>query len=146
MVYDALQSVTTMTEAQCKLKFSKNGVSFYEAGTYACGPVPDNNEGSYLTMLSLGGLKFGIINIVCNFSTVFVDQSYWQSAIAAKPASAHKGYLLGGFVGLQFLSRLPLRSVSARWHYSFPSHLLKLDLVLCHQLLQLTCSAKLAPS
>jgi len=98
MVYDALQSVTTMTEAQCKLKFSKNGVSFYEAGTYACGPVPDNNDGSYLTMLSLGGLKFGIINIVGNFGTVFVDQSYWQSAIAAKPASAHKGYLLGGFV------------------------------------------------
>jgi Na+/proline symporter len=49
-------------------------------------------------MLSLGGLKFGIINIVGNFGTVFVDQSYWQSAIAAKPASAHKGYLLGGLV------------------------------------------------
>jgi Na+/proline symporter len=49
-------------------------------------------------MMSLGGLKFGIINIVGNFGTVFVDQSYWQSAIAAKPASAHKGYLLGGLV------------------------------------------------
>jgi len=33
---------------------------------------------------------------VGNFGTVFVDQSYWQSAIAAKPASAHKGYLMGG--------------------------------------------------
>lgn len=33
-----------------------------------------------------------------NFGTVFVDQSYWQSAIAAKPTSAHKGYLLGGLV------------------------------------------------
>jgi hypothetical protein len=73
-------------------------VSFFEAGTYACGPVKDNTEGSYATMMSLGGLKFGIINIVGNFGTVFVDQSYWQSAIAAKPASAHKGYLLGGFV------------------------------------------------
>ena len=49
-------------------------------------------------MLSGGGVKFGIINIVGNFGTVFVDQSYWQSAIAAKPASAHKGYLLGGLV------------------------------------------------
>lgn len=39
---------------------------------------------------------FGIINIVGNFGTVFVDQSYWQSAIAARPASAAKGYLLGG--------------------------------------------------
>lgn len=39
---------------------------------------------------------FGIINIVGNFGTVFVDQSYWQSAIAAKPTSAARGYLLGG--------------------------------------------------
>ena len=27
-----------------------------------------------------------------------VDQSYWQSAIAAKPSSSTKGYLLGGLV------------------------------------------------
>ncbi len=25
-----------------------------------------------------------------------MDQAYWQSAIAAKPSSSHKGYLLGG--------------------------------------------------
>merc|ERR1719155_285335 len=58
----------------------------------------DTDTGSYLTMISLEGLKFGIINIVGNFGTVFCDQSYWQSAIAAKPASAHKGYMLGGMV------------------------------------------------
>jgi Na+/proline symporter len=57
-----------------------------------------NREGTYLTMMSLPGVLFGIINIVGNFGTVFVDQSYWQSAIAASPASAHKGYLLGGLV------------------------------------------------
>ena len=62
----------------------------------ACGAVSGNSQGSYLTMLSGGGLMFGIINIVGNFGTVFVDQSYWQSAIAARPASAAKGYLLGG--------------------------------------------------
>ena len=39
---------------------------------------------------------FGIINLVGNFGTVFVDQSYWQSAIAARPEAAAKGYLLGG--------------------------------------------------
>ena len=49
-------------------------------------------------MLSGGGLKFGIVNIVRNFGAVFVDQSYWQSAIAAKPGSTHKGYLLDGLV------------------------------------------------
>eukprot|EP00964_Phaeocystis_antarctica_P057076 scaffold33733_cov67-Phaeocystis_antarctica.AAC.1 len=57
-----------------------------------------NRGGSYLTMLSVSGLEFGVINIVGNFGTVFCDQSYWQSAIAASPASAHKGYLLGGLV------------------------------------------------
>jgi Na+/proline symporter len=41
--------------------------------TQACGPVSGNNGGSYLTMLSTGGLVFGIINIVGNFGTVFVD-------------------------------------------------------------------------
>merc|ERR1719387_1668042 len=70
---------------------------------FACGGVVgnkgmDTDTGSYLTMISLEGLKFGIINIVGNFGTVFCDQSYWQSAIAAKPASAHKGYMLGGMV------------------------------------------------
>lgn len=39
----------------------------------ACGPVNGNYKGSYLTMLSSGGLVFGIINIVGNFGTVFVD-------------------------------------------------------------------------
>jgi len=98
LVYAGLQTTISWSEKQCEKIFSSNGKTFFEAGKYACGPVPDNTDGSYLTMLSLGGLKFGIINIVGNFGTVFVDQSYWQSAIAAKPSSAHKGYLLGGFV------------------------------------------------
>ncbi|CAE8603287.1 unnamed protein product [Polarella glacialis] len=42
------------------------------------------------------GLLFGITNIVGNFGTVFVDQSYWQSAVAANPKSAVKGFLIGG--------------------------------------------------
>ncbi|GMH28776.1 hypothetical protein Nepgr_030619 [Nepenthes gracilis] len=64
----------------------------------SCGPVSGNYRGSYLTMLSSGGLVFGIINIVGNFGTVFVDNGYWVSAIAARPSSTHKGYLLGGLV------------------------------------------------
>jgi hypothetical protein len=56
-----------------------------------CGP-------SLATMTSPSGLIFGIVNIVGNFGTVFVDQSYWQSAIAVKPESAASGYILGGVV------------------------------------------------
>lgn len=64
----------------------------------ACGPVSGNYKGSFVTMLSSGGLVFGIINIIGNFGTVFVDNGYWVSAIAARPSSTHKGYLLGGLV------------------------------------------------
>jgi len=98
LVYDGLQKTVSYTEDECKAIFFASKDTFFKQGEYACGAVPDNEGGSYLTMLSLGGLKFGIINIIGNFGTVFVDQSYWQSAIAAKPASAHKGYLLGGLV------------------------------------------------
>ena len=62
----------------------------------ALNPVEGNAGGAYLTMASVGGLIFGIINIVGNFGTVFVDQAYWQRAIAARPSSAVKGYLVGG--------------------------------------------------
>jgi len=102
-IYDYLAQTVAYTKEECELLFSEDGTaetSFYlgEDGSkqYACGYVTGNNSGSYLTMLSSDGLMFGIINIVGNFGTVFVDQSYWQSAIAARPQSAARGYLLGG--------------------------------------------------
>ena len=98
-IYDFLEKTVSYTEEECQMTYSTNGTvagTFYDDTKYGCGPVPKNNSGSYLTMLSGDGLMFGIINIVGNFGTVFVDQSYWQSAIAAKPTSAARGYLLGG--------------------------------------------------
>jgi len=96
-IYDLLENTISAEKSDCESYYAyANGTTFYDPDTYACGPVSGNNSGSYLTMLSSGGLMFGIINIVGNFGTVFVDQSYWQSAIAAKPTSAAKGYLLGG--------------------------------------------------
>lgn len=62
----------------------------------AIAPVEGNREGSYLTMFSRNGFFFGLVNLVGNFGTVFIDQSYWQSAIAATPSASWKGYLLGG--------------------------------------------------
>ncbi|MBM7703502.1 sodium:solute symporter family protein [Metabacillus iocasae] len=49
-----------------------------------------------LTMASLPGLFFGMINIIGNFGTVFVDQSYWQRAIASTDKAASKAYIYGG--------------------------------------------------
>ena len=103
MIYQYLDQTISYSPEQCTNLYSPNGDgvdSFYLDADgkkqMACGAVSGNSQGSYLTMLSGGGLMFGIINIVGNFGTVFVDQSYWQSAIAARPASAAKGYLLGG--------------------------------------------------
>ena len=59
-------------------------------------PVEGNKDGSYLTMRSKNGLIFGVINIIGNFATVFQDQAYWQRAIASRPATCVKAYLLGG--------------------------------------------------
>ncbi|ESO83679.1 hypothetical protein LOTGIDRAFT_169159 [Lottia gigantea] len=62
-----------------------------------CNMAPEGNqENSYFTIISTEGLMFGIINIIGNFGTVFVDQSYWQSAVAAKPKQGVVGFLLGG--------------------------------------------------
>lgn len=88
VVYEKLVTVTS--QRNCIEPLSHVG--------QACGPVNGNYGGSYLTMLSSGGFVFGIINIIGNFGTVFVDNGYWVSAIAARPSSTHKGYLLGGLV------------------------------------------------
>jgi len=93
IIWQLLKDNTSMTKEQCAAMYADP-----TNNSYSCGPVDGNADGEYLTMLSEGGLMFGIINIVGNFGTVFVDQSYWQSAIAAKPASAARGYMLGGIV------------------------------------------------
>lgn len=95
-IFDMLEQTVSYSDEECKAAFTDGDTTFFDETKYACGSVPGNREGSYLTMLSSQGLMFGIINIVGNFGTVFVDQSYWQSAIAARPESAAKGYLLGG--------------------------------------------------
>jgi len=95
-IYDFLTTVSNYSLEDCEAIWAVNGTTFFVPGKYACGPVSGNEKGSYLTMLSGDGLMFGVINIVGNFGTVFVDQSYWQSAIAARPTAAAKGYLLGG--------------------------------------------------
>lgn len=62
-----------------------------------CWKGPEGNkDGSFLTFLSQGGFIFGIVNIVGNFGTVFCDQAYWQSSVAAKPLQGVWGFILGG--------------------------------------------------
>jgi Na+/proline symporter len=62
----------------------------------AWSPVSGNQEGSYLTMKSNAGILFGGCTIASGFSGVFCDQGYWQRAIASRPKSTTKAYMLGG--------------------------------------------------
>ena len=84
----------------------------------AATPVPGNAHGSYMTMRSKNGLIFGVINIIGNFATVFQDQAYWQRAIASRPASTVKAYLLGGLawfaIPFTFATTLGLAAVALR--------------------------------
>ncbi|KAI8894657.1 urea transporter [Globomyces pollinis-pini] len=88
-------------------------------------PIEGNNSGNYLTMSSSGGLIFGIINVVGNFGTVFVDQAYWQRAIAARPSSTVKAYLIGGLcwftIPFFLATTLGLASVALETNEMFPS-------------------------
>ncbi|KAI9007402.1 hypothetical protein BC832DRAFT_614577 [Gaertneriomyces semiglobifer] len=88
-------------------------------------PVEDNADGSYLTMSSVQGLIFGIINLVGNFGTVFVDQAYWQRAIAAHPGSTVKAYLLGGLcwfaIPFFLATTLGLSAVALETDAAFPT-------------------------
>jgi len=81
-------------------------------------PVPGNAHGSYLTMRSKNGLIFGVINVIGNFATVFQDQAYWQRAIASRPATCVKAYLLGGLawfaIPFMFATTLGLSAVALR--------------------------------
>ncbi|OQD79583.1 hypothetical protein PENANT_c047G02953 [Penicillium antarcticum] len=59
-------------------------------------PIDRNVGGSYLTFRSVGGLIFAFDLFVSSFTTVWLDQAYWQRAIASKPETSVKAYIFGG--------------------------------------------------
>jgi len=102
IIYNGLQTVSNYGPDNCQSIFSQVSQypqvvrnTFFKPGMYACGPVAGNRDGSYVTMLSSGGTVYGILQIFSSFGTLFVDQAYWQSAIAAEPRSAGRGIFWG---------------------------------------------------
>lgn len=60
-------------------------------------PIAKNaGNGSYLTFKSVDGLIFAVDLLVAGFCTVWLDQAYWQRAIASRPETSVRAYLLGG--------------------------------------------------
>ncbi|CAF3133293.1 unnamed protein product [Rotaria sp. Silwood2] len=96
-------------------------------------PIEGNAEGSYLTMRSQQGAIFFIINIIGNFGTVFLDNGYYNKAIAASPVSALPGYILGGisWFAVPFLAAttMGLAAVALENNPAFPSYPNRLNLV-----------------
>ncbi|CAF3874113.1 unnamed protein product [Rotaria sordida] len=94
-------------------------------------PIEGNAEGSYLTMRSTDGAMFFIINIIGNFGTVFLDNGYYNKAIAASPVSALPGYILGGisWFAVPFLAAttMGLAAVALENNPAFPSYPHRLD-------------------
>lgn len=89
-------------------------------------PIEGNAEGSYLTMRSKEGVMFFIINIIGNFGTVFLDNGYYNKAIAASPVSALPGYILGGlsWFAVPFLAAttMGLAAIALENNPAFPTY------------------------
>ncbi|CAF1047352.1 unnamed protein product [Rotaria sordida] len=89
-------------------------------------PVKGNEKGSYLTMRSKEGAMFFIISIIGNFGTIFLDNGYYNKAIAASPVSALPGYILGGIacfaVPFVAATTMGLAAVALENNPVFPSY------------------------
>ncbi|TKA83061.1 hypothetical protein B0A55_00925 [Friedmanniomyces simplex] len=89
-------------------------------------PVAGNIDGSYLTLKSNGALIFGVIQLCSGMGTVFLDQGYWQRAIASRPKTAVPGYILGGFawfaIPFGFATTLGLSAVALTDNPAYPTY------------------------
>lgn len=105
-------------------------------------PVAGNKDGSYLTLKSNNALIFGVIQLCSGSGTVFLDQgelsypsyttttdlaaAYWQRAIASRPSTAVRAYLLGGIawfaIPFGFSTTLGLAAVALTDNPVFPTY------------------------
>ncbi|OAP56027.1 solute symporter family transporter [Fonsecaea erecta] len=89
-------------------------------------PLAGNRDGSWLTFRSSTGIKFAIVIFLGSFSTVWLDQAYWQRAIASKPETSVKAYLLGGLawygIPYGFATVMGLGAVALTGSPSFPTY------------------------
>ncbi|KAK7546734.1 solute symporter family transporter [Phyllosticta citricarpa] len=89
-------------------------------------PVKGNQDGSYVTIKSNKALVFGVIQLCAGSGTVFLDQAYWQRAIASRPSTAVNAYILGGIawfaIPFGFSTTLGLAAVALTDNPRFPTY------------------------
>ncbi len=71
---------------------------YYKYGDFGVRQMLENipNRERLVTITALSGVMFGIINTIGNFGTVFLDQTYWQRAIAVNYKSAGSCFFTAG--------------------------------------------------
>ncbi|KND86619.1 Urea active transporter [Tolypocladium ophioglossoides CBS 100239] len=89
-------------------------------------PVPGNHEGSYLTFRSVDGLIFAWNLLIAGFANVWLDQAYWQRAIASQPHTSVKAYIAGGLawygIPFGFATAMGLGCVALTSNPAFPTY------------------------
>ncbi|KAG4431578.1 hypothetical protein IFR05_012933 [Cadophora sp. M221] len=89
-------------------------------------PVAGNQDGSYITLKSNIGLEFGVIQLCSGMGTVFLDQGYWQRAIASRPTIAVRAYIMGGIawfaIPFGFATTLGLAAVALTNNPAYPTY------------------------
>lgn len=89
-------------------------------------PISGNVNGSYLSFFSLDGLVFAFDLFAAGFSTVWLDQAYWQRAIASRPETSVRAYLLGGVawygIPFGFASAMGLGCAALTSNPRFPTY------------------------
>lgn len=90
-------------------------------------PIASNaHGGSYLTFKSDDGLVFAVDLLVAGFCTVWLDQAYWQRAIASRPETSVKAYLFGGMawygIPFGFATAMGLGCAALTASPSFPTY------------------------
>lgn len=58
--------------------------------------VSGNQNGSFLTIKSDGGVKFAVLSFLEYTGVVFLDASYHQKGVASRPDATVRGYFIGG--------------------------------------------------
>ncbi|KAE8153815.1 solute symporter family transporter [Aspergillus avenaceus] len=89
-------------------------------------PIDRNTNGSYLAFHSVGGLIFAVDILVSGFTMVWLDQAYWQRAIASRPETSVKAYMLGGIawygIPFGFATAMGLGCAALTGNPAFPTY------------------------
>lgn len=65
---------------------------------FSCIKIPNNNKQSFKTFLSTDALLMGLIGMIGNLGSFFIDQSYWQLNSTTSPKKSSISYIVAGLV------------------------------------------------